>query len=290
MVNKYTQKKSLFTGEYVQARPGHYHRAKKSLGQNFLKSEPTLKMMCEARGLVSSDIVLEIGPGKGALTNKLLAISNNVIAIEKDNELFELLKEKFEDAIRNKKLNLIHGDILNFEAKDFGLKKGEYKIIANIPYNITGAIFKKFLSSDIQPNTMILLVQKEVAERIVARDNKESILSLSVKVYGTPKYMMKVGKRFFSPAPKIDSAIIAINNIGRDNFKSKSEEFNFFSTIKAGFAHKRKVLRKNLEILEKNPGQIDKIFEKLKINPKARAEDIKIENWLEISRDLSTDI
>jgi 16S rRNA (adenine1518-N6/adenine1519-N6)-dimethyltransferase len=179
---------------------------------------------------------------------------------------------------------------LKFEPADYNLKKEKYKIIANIPYNITGAIFKKFLSGDIQPERMILLVQKEVAERVVARDNKESILSLSVQAYGVPKYIMKVHKRFFSPEPKVDSAIVSILNISRNNFRTNIEEKKFFVVVRAGFAHKRKVLRKNLENLQKKQGQIDKIFEKLKIDSKSRAEDIKFGIWLEISRNLSTDI
>lgn len=266
------------------------HRAKKSLGQNFLKSEPALKKMCEAGEINETDIILEIGPGKGALTTKLLLEAKKVLAIEKDRELFELLKEKYSDEIKSGRLELLNEDILEIEPKDYGLKSGQYKIIANIPYNITGAIFKKFLSSKEQPKTMVLLVQKEVAERIVARNDKESILSLSVKAYGNPKYMMKVTKRFFTPAPKVDSAIIAITNISKNNFKTITEESHFFNVIKTGFAHKRKVLRKNLEILQKKPGQIDNIFEKLKINSKARAEDIKFEIWLEISHYLSTGI
>jgi 16S rRNA (adenine1518-N6/adenine1519-N6)-dimethyltransferase len=137
---------------------------------------------------------------------------------------------------------------------------------------------------------MVLLVQKEVAERIVARDGKESILSLSVKVYGIPKYIMKVNKRFFSPSPKVDSAIIAITNISKNNFKTKTDEIKFFNIIKTAFAHKRKVLRKNLEIKEARLPYIDEIFEKLNINPKTRAEDIKIEKWLQISNYLSTEI
>lgn len=268
-------------------------RAKKSLGQNFLKSEPALKMMCEAGEINKTDTILEIGPGKGALTTKLLAGAKKVLAIEKDRELFEFLKEKYSTEIASGSLELVNGDILEIEVKDFGLKKGEYKIIANIPYNITGAIFKKFLSSTEQPKTMVLLVQKEVAERIVARpakgggrNGKESILSLSVKAYGTPKYMMKVAKRFFTPAPKVDSAIIAITNISKDNFPSETAEKEFFNVVKSGFAHKRKVLRKNLEILQKSPAQIENIFNKLKIDPKSRAEDIKFEKWLEISRNL----
>lgn len=266
------------------------HKAKKSMGQNFLKSQEALRKMCETGEVCDKDIILEIGPGKGALTEKLLEKAKQVIAVEKDHELIEILKEKFESEIKNKKLILVKGDILQFEVKDYFLKKSEYKIIANIPYNITGAIFKKFLSGELQPERMILLIQKEVAERIVTRDRKESILSLSVKVYGTPYYIMKVHKRFFSPEPKVDSAIVAITNISRKNFKTEAEEKNFFNIIKAGFAHKRKVLRKNLETEQKTLNCIDNIFKKLKINPKARAEDIKLEIWLEISHNLSTDI
>jgi 16S rRNA (adenine1518-N6/adenine1519-N6)-dimethyltransferase len=264
------------------------HRTKKSMGQNFLKSQEALRMMCSAGEVNSTDMILEIGPGKGALTEKLLEKAGCVIAIEKDRDLIEILKEKFVNEIKNKKLILIEGDILEFNLGEVVLN---FKVIANIPYNITGAIFKKFLSSDTQPERMVLLVQKEVAERIVARDGKESILSLSVKVYGNPKYMMKVHKRFFSPEPKVDSAIVAITNISKNNFKTKEEETRFFNVVKAGFAHKRKVLRKNLEnmpYLEVGLPNIDKIFEKLGINPKTRAEDIKVEKWLQISRDLPT--
>jgi len=265
------------------------HKAKKSMGQNFLKSEPALRMMCEAGNVVSTDTILEIGPGKGALTNKLLAQAGKVIAIEKDRDLIIFLKEKFNKEILKKKLELIEGDILSFDPKIYGLRNREYKVIANIPYNITGAIIKRFLSEIAQPNTMILLVQKEVAERIVARDSKESILSLSVKIFGTPKYMMKVGKRFFSPSPKVDSAIIAIKDISKKNFNESNTEEHFFSIIKAAFAHKRKVLRKNLETIA-TPLTIDSMFKELKIDGKSRAEDIAYPMWLSISRYLSTHI
>lgn len=266
------------------------HKAKKNLGQNFLKSQEALRMMCTAGEVSEGDVVLEIGPGKGALTEKLLEKASQVIAVEKDRDLIELLTEKFANEIKSKKLILLNEDILNFDISRVIQKPSKYKVIANIPYNITGAIFKMFLSSDYQPERMILLVQKEVEERVVASDGKESILSLSVKAYGTPKYMMKVHKRFFSPSPKVDSAIVAITKISKENFKNEKEEQDFFKTIKAGFTHKRKVLRKNLEILQKKPHQIDNIFEKLKINPKTRAEDIKLENWLKISSYLSTEI
>ena len=262
------------------------HKAKKSMGQNFMKSQEALRKMCESGEVNGDDIILEIGPGKGALTEKLLEKAKCVIAVEKDRELIEILKEKFIAEIKNKKLILVEGDILAFDTNAYNLQPTAYKVIANIPYNITGAIFKKFLSSEFQPERMILLVQKEVAERVVARDGKESILSLSVKVYGTPKYIMKVHKRFFSPSPKVDSAILAITNISKNNFKTSDEGKNFFNIIKTGFAHERKILRKNLENEQKNLPQIDNIFEKLKINPKVRAEDVKLETWLLISHNL----
>jgi len=262
------------------------YKAKKSLGQNFLKSQPALKMMCEQGEINSDDTIIEIGPGKGALTQKLLEQSNRVIAIEKDRELIEILKEKFQEEIKNKKLEIIDGDCLDFEPNNYNFKNNKYKIIANIPYNITGAILKKFLSCDFQPERMILLVQHEVARRIVAQDKKESILSLSVKAYGDPKYIMKVGKRFFSPSPKVDSAIIAIKNISKNNFKNKNEEDLFFNIIKTGFAHKRKVLRKNLEeiapLLE-----IDKMYSDLKIDIKTRAEDLPLPVWIKINNFLN---
>lgn len=269
---------------------GKIHRAKKSLGQNFLKSESALRMMISSGEINSDDVVLEIGPGKGALTNKLLLEAKKIIAIEKDRELFEFLKEKYIVEIKNKKLILLNEDILDFDSKKFGLADKKYKIIANIPYNITGAILKKFLSCDKQPEKMVLLVQKEVAERIVARDNKESILSISVKAYGQPKYVMKVHKRFFSPSPKVDSAIIEVNNISRNNFKTKKAEDKFFEIVKAGFAHKRKVLCRNLESSQVGHGKVGEVFEKIGINQKSRAENLKIEKWLLLSRHLSTEI
>ena len=280
--------------------------AKKSMGQNFLKSKEALLKMCEASGLNDKDTVVEIGPGKGALTEKLLEKASQVIAVEKDRDLMTILEEKFESEIKKGKLILLNEDILNFKFPP-PLTKGRagegflindlpsvpslvrrggintYKIVANIPYNITGLIIRKFLSENPKPISMTLLVQKEVAERIVARDGKESILSLSVKAYGTPKYIMKVHKRFFSPTPKVDSAVIHIGDISNKFFKNKNEEDSFFQLIKVGFAHKRKMLRKNLEEIEKNLTKIDEIFEKLDINPKARAEDIKFEKWIEIS-------
>ncbi len=259
------------------------HKAKKSLGQNFLKSQLALKTMCEAGNVSKKDIILEIGPGKGALTEKLLEKCDVVIAVEKDRNLMSILKDKFKKEIEDKKLFLIEEDILNFDTKKYQLKNKEYKIVANIPYNITGAIFKKFLSEENQPSKMVMLVQKEVAMRIVANDKKESILSLSVKAYGEPKYVMKVSKKFFTPSPKVDSAIVMIDNISRDNFLNRVGEDYFFTMVKSGFAHKRKVLRKNLESIL-NPSIIEKCFLELKIDSKVRPEDLSISTWLKLAK------
>ncbi|MDP9249213.1 MAG: 16S rRNA (adenine(1518)-N(6)/adenine(1519)-N(6))-dimethyltransferase RsmA [bacterium] len=243
-------------------------RAKKSLGQNFLKSEAALQKIIGAGEIGPDDTILEIGPGKGALTERLLIHAGKVIAVEKDRELVEFLQNKFKEEVSAGKLVLINEDILNFTAKQ------KYKIIANIPYNITGAILKKFLTSENQPERMVLMVQHEVAQRIIARDGKESILSISVKAYGHPKILMKVPARYFSPAPKVDSAIIAITDISREFFERKNvAEEKFWEIVKKGFAHKRKKLSSNLRELVP--------LEKTTTLPKnARAEDLKLEDWL----------
>lgn len=266
----------------------YFVKAKKSLGQNFLKSQAALHMMCTAGEVKKGDTVLEIGPGKGALTRKLLDAGAHVIAIEKDRDLLPILEETFKQDIEKGGLTLISGDILEFDPKLHGCIEHAYKIIANIPYNITGAIIKKFLSEVIQPQTMVLLVQKEVAERIVARDGKESILSLSVKVYGNPRYMMKVAKRFFNPAPKVDSAIIAITEISKKKVSGKVHEELFFQYIKAGFAHKRKVLRKNLLDAGLTQTHIDTVFTQCGLTPDIRAEDLSYDMWMKLALELTS--
>lgn len=257
------------------------HKAKKSLGQNFLKSAQAIRDIIGAGELSPNDTVLEIGPGKGALTQALLAAGSTVIAIEKDRELFAHLSEKFQNEIDSKKLMLIEGDSLEFSISD--LRTPNFKLIANIPYNITGLIFRKFLESDHQPERMVLLVQKEVAERIVARDGKESILSISVKAYGSPKIISKVPARYFSPAPKVDSAIIAITTISKENFTNQSED-RFFEVVRAGFAHKRKVLIKNLEEgLGLQKETLHKTWQDLSLSLNVRAEELDIQKWLKVA-------
>ena len=260
------------------------HRAKKSLGQNFLKSSAILKKIIEAGEVKDTDAVLEIGPGKGALTEVLLESAGKVLAIEKDSSLVEFLKEKFAKEITEGKLELVEGDVLEFDARfaqlDFFVAQ-KYKIVANIPYNITGAILKKFLTAESQPTMMVLLVQLEVAKRI-STEEKESLLSVSVKAYGKPKNVVKVPARYFSPAPKVDSAVIKISNISREFFiKNNIDEELFWQTLRAGFAHKRKILLSNLKtaIPETNWGDL---FDQIKLDKKTRAEDLNLDQWAKL--------
>ena len=206
-------------------------KAKKSLGQNFLNSDGALDSIIKAGRVTKNDTVLEIGPGKGALTKRLLDTGAKVIAIEKDDRLIPILQELFAKEIQTKKLTLIHDDILEFDVSTYGLKTNNYKLIANIPYYITGEITRKFLSGNFQPSLIVVLVQKEVAERITTaiqgsskvKEGKESILSISVKVYGEPKYIQTVKAGCFFPPPKVDSAILLIDNISKKNFELKTK-------------------------------------------------------------------
>lgn len=248
-------------------------RAKKSLGQHFLKSQKALRDIIIAGDISISDTVVEIGPGKGVLTEKLLEHAGHVIAIETDADMIPLLEERFADEIASNKLSILHQDILK---TDLATLPTSYKVIANIPYYITGAIFEQFLSSDNQPETIVVLIQKEVADRIVARDNRESILSMSVKVYGTPRYISTVKKEYFSPKPKVDSAIIAIEHISKKSFTEPVDEQLFFNLIKKGFAHKRKKLTGNLSY---TPEQKE-FFTTCNINIDARAENLTLDQWL----------
>lgn len=254
--------------------------AKKSLGQNFLKSKTALFKMIEAGEIKKTDTILEIGPGKGVLTEKLLEVANKVIAIEKDHRLIEVLQEKFAQDIKTGKLFLVNEDILEFDLQNHNLKDGPYKIIANIPYYITGQFLRKFLESNNQPERIVVMVQKEIADRIVAHNKKESLLSISVKAYGRVKKVMRVDKENFSPQPKVDSAILAITSISKDFFVDNNiTEESFFKIVKAGFAHKRKMILGNLSTIQ-NRKNLEKIFAVCNLDFKIRAEDLTLEQWV----------
>ena len=237
-----------------------------------MHAKPYLSAVADAAHIKEGETVLELGPGDGSLTSVLLERGAKVIAIEKDSRLIPLLKEKFAGA----KFEIIEAD-----AKDYDISKSfensEFKVVGNIPYYITGALFKKFLTAPHQPSTLVFLIQKEVAERI-ARSRKESILSLSIKAYGTPKYIKTVPAGAFSPPPKVDSAILAVENISRKNFESPAHEAKFFELVKKGFSQKRKFLKNNL-----GPDYYS-FLQKAVVDDKARAEDVPLLKWLDLSR------
>lgn len=174
---------------------------------------------------------------------------------------------------------------MKFNPEIFSLKPYKYKIVANIPYYITSRFLRQFLESKYQPSLMALMIQKEVAERIVAKNKKESLLSISVKSYGQPKIIAKVPARNFLPVPKVDSAIIIIGNISKDFFNppaggNKIDEKKFFQLLRLGFSHKRKLLKNNLKIGFE-------ILQKCKIPALARPEELLLENWRCLFRQLA---
>lgn len=239
-------------------------KKRKSLGQHFLKNAFYLNAVADAAEIKKGETVVEIGPGDGALTEVLIARGAKVTAIEKDARLIAPLRERF--AGKNFK-------VIEANALDYNLKHKIYKLVGNIPYYITGALLKKFLSTKKQPSLLVFLMQKEVAERI-AKDTKESILSLSVKTYGEPKIIKAVPRGAFSPSPKVDSAILQIKNISRRKFSSAAHEKKFFELLRAGFGQKRKLLKNNVQASLGAAG----------IQESARAEDVPLEKWLKLAK------
>lgn len=256
--------------------------AKKSLGQNFLMHRQTAERIVEAAELPAGVTVLEIGPGTGMLTRALLAKAGKVIAVEADDRLIPELETTFAPEIAAKKLELVHADIRAFDATEL---PGTYHLVANIPYYITGELIRTFLSHSHKPQTMTFLVQKEVAERI-ARSEKESLLSIAVKAYGTPRYAFTVPRGAFMPAPTVDSAVLHIKDISGSRFSTPAEEEWFFSILRTGYAHKRKQLAKNLETLAPRE-RILAALTSAGMRTDIRAEELSVDAWHALAQNLS---
>ncbi len=250
--------------------------AKQALGQNFLMHQATAERIADAAGITPSTVVLEIGPGTGMLTRALLSRAGKVIAVETDQDLIPVLKEDFAASIADGRLTIHSADIRTF---DLGSLPEGYAVVANIPYYITGEIMRLLLTTQNKPSSVTVLVQKEVAERIV-RSKKESLLSLSVKAFGTPSYKFTVPRGAFRPAPNVDSAVLNIRDIEHP-FDTKHEEERFFEILRAGFAHKRKRLAKNLEEVA-SAESIHSAFMGLGLSANERAEDVALAVWKQL--------
>jgi 16S rRNA (adenine1518-N6/adenine1519-N6)-dimethyltransferase len=257
---------------------------KKSLGQNFLTSDVVPRWLTAAGEVTAADTVLEIGPGTGALTRVLLATGATVIALEADSRAVDILQAEFVTAISTGKLQLHHHDARTLDVTTFGLTHQQFKVVANIPYYLSGFLLRTLLETTTQPNTLVFLMQKEVVERI-ARDPKESILSLSIKAFGQPKYIKTVTRGHFNPPPKIDSAILQISHISLDNFTDMADLAIFFSLLHLGFGQKRKQLLSNLsKVYDRTT--LTEVFSRNIIPLDARAETLPLATWLALVSNL----
>ena len=245
---------------------------KKSLGQHWLKDPDILADIAEAAELTSDDVVLEIGPGLGTLTSRLLARANSVTAVEFDADLARKLPGQFP----GKKLTVVNQDILQF---DLSQLPKNYKVVANVPYYITSKIVEKLMTAENKPSIAVLLVQKEVAERIAAEAGNMSILSVSVQIFAEVELDIEVPRQFFTPPPKVDSQVVVLRT--RDNPLITSEDQrDFFRIVKAGFSAKRKKLRSSLSGgLGIDKSVAEELLKNAGISPDARAEDLSIEDW-----------
>jgi len=261
-------------------------RAKKSFGQNFLTDKNIVRKIVEKAGVVSGDLILEIGPGQGSLTQALLDASARVIAVEADEDLIAPLKEKFGD-----KINLIHSDILATTTWDMirdiivgvnghsPLRYESYSVVANIPYNITSPILETLFRANPRPERLTLMVQREVADRLLATPPNTSVLSIACQLYTEGKKVMRVSRGAFSPPPKVDSTVIRLDLRSEPLGGVDPEEV--LKVVKAGFSARRKQLHGNLTKAKIcSSEEIKEILKECKINEKARAENLTLNDWI----------
>jgi 16S rRNA (adenine1518-N6/adenine1519-N6)-dimethyltransferase len=249
---------------------------KKELGQHWLTDRFVLGEIADAANIDPADTVLEIGPGLGTLTSELLRRSQKVVAVEFDRELAAKLPGQFP----GKNLEVRNEDILAFDLS--GLPK-EYVVVANVPYYITSKIIQKLMTTDHKPRIAVLLVQKEVAERIAAQPGDMSILAISAQVYAEARLDIEVPKEFFTPPPKVDSQVIVLETRNKPLIAATDEK-TFFRLVKAGFSSKRKKLRSSLAgglNIEKT--DVERLLGDAGISPDIRAQDLSIEDWKQIA-------
>jgi 16S rRNA (adenine1518-N6/adenine1519-N6)-dimethyltransferase len=256
--------------------------AKKSLGQNFLVNPEVLKKITEAAAIKPGEKVIEIGPGPGVLTQALLETEAKVIAIELDDRLIPHLQKLEKE---NPNLKVVHADALTIN-----LPTEPYKLVANIPYYITSPLINHYLQpknpNELRPQTIVLLIQKEVAQKICAKDGDHSILSLQVQIYGEPSIVDYVSKNSFFPAPKVDSAILKIEVHPQPAVEDMKL---FFRLIKVAFAQRRKTLSNSLRSgINITKEGLAELLKKSTIEPTIRPQELSIEDWNRLIKNLKS--
>lgn len=255
---------------------------KRSLGQNFLKNVAVVDKIMEAAQITIDDVIIEIGPGQGMLTQALVQSAQKVITIELDERLISQLAERFE---KYDNIEIIHGDILHMNIPELLMQYNidRYKVVANIPYYITAPIIRLFLENSSAPTEIVLMVQKEVAERLVAMPGAMSVLAVSAQYYADISYVFTVARDEFDPVPQVDSAVVKLVANNKHNPNSQ-ETKSFFRTVKIGFSARRKTLLNNIANgYHKEKNDIEKILTACHISPQSRAQELTLENWQDLS-------
>ncbi len=255
-------------------------RAKKGLGQHFLVDRGVLRKILSAAELAPHDTVIEVGPGLGILTRELVSNAEKVIAVEIDSNLAQSLRNKLSDFPN---LTVLNADILELDPGGL-VQSGDYKVVANLPYHIAMPILRHFLEASRKPRLMVVMVQKEVAQSMVAGPGEMSILGISIQLYGTPRIVSYVSARSFYPKPKVDSAIVRIDVYSKPAV-NVANIAGFFQIVKAGFSTPRKQIRNSLAIgLDMLPTEISDILKHAEIDPRRRPETLSLEDWARLHR------
>jgi len=254
---------------------------KKSLGQHWLKDRDILASIADSAELTKDDTVLEIGPGLGTLTSELLRRVGKVVAVEFDEELAAKLPGQFP----GKNLEVIRSDILSF---DLSQLPADYKVVANVPYYITSKIVQLLMTANNKPSIAVLLVQKEVAHRLAAKPGDMSILAVSAQSFANVELGILVPAKYFTPPPKVDSAVVVMHTRTAPSFKEMSEK-EFFRVVKAGFSAPRKKLSSSLSGgLGVSKEAAREVLLRADINPELRAEGLSLEDWYRLAIELGS--
>jgi 16S rRNA (adenine1518-N6/adenine1519-N6)-dimethyltransferase len=253
-----------------------YHlRPDKSLGQNFLVDEQSLRVIAEAASISAGEAVLEVGPGLGSLTRHLASRARSVVAVELDGRLIPALQEALSPLDNTR---LVQGDILELDPASL-IDDSDYLVVANIPYYITSALIRHLLEAHPVPSRLVLTVQEEVAQRICAKPGEMSLLALSVQVYGQPRVVAHLPAGAFYPPPKVDSAVLRVELLPAPRIPSDALDA-FFRLAKAGFSQKRKTLRNALAAgMGWQPAETSDLLRRAGIDPQRRAETLSLEEW-----------